>query len=658
METILSLPFWIQVLAFVSIVGGLFFAPGFFILSRLKLTGQKLLTLASAPAIGMVLWGAQGYVFGYAHIRWGTYIYVGLIGALLLLRRSEIIAFWNSAWRKKKIDVSIVLIIVIGVIAQCFQMFGSGLLYKDGIRFFRINAYDGVYHLNLIQSITRQFPPIEPGAVGLPVLNYHYWSDLVLAEIVRIFGIPSSVLFFQLFPIFVSVWTGIALVSLMRMFPSIRSNAIKFALILTYFAGDLGFVLSYYLHRTWSVNIPVIDNGVTQFLNMPHTVAKMLFLATVPLFILFLRKRSLPVGVLSMLLSAALFGFKIYFGIYMAVGILCSFIYTFLEGIVVKRKFVVGKEFILGILFLCLVAAIYLPVNVHAGGLTYVPLAWPRLMLAPDKLDYTDWNYRHAIYEMYKNVKGLIYLDVVAIIFCLLAIHGTRILGFFLSRKTVMTLGTRWIVFFYPATLLFTFLGFYTLQQSGGFNVFNFLAVSMTFLAISGGLLLDEIWGRWSILGKAIVIGVLLLSVQRSVIETTKMVEEYHTNIDTKTIPKDEISALTYLREHTPSGAIVQSDPDMYDYPIAYLSNRDTYYTAGDVLITHNQPTKEREMKVKSMIRSPSLNQFISEMESLKITYIIVHKSPTQLFGWAGSPGVKTVFENAGYAVYSIDRGK
>ncbi len=659
METLLSPGFWIYACEFLLVVFGVFFTAGFIVLSKLKLVSNTLLTLATAPAIGIILWGFQGYIFGYLHLRVGTYLYIAalLIGAYVL--RRELLHFMRTLWlSRKNVDRTVVCIILLGVFIQCFQMFGSGLIYKEGMTFFRINAYDGVYHLSLIQSIVRSFPPMEPGAAGIAVVNYHYWSDLVMAEIVRIFGIPANFLFFQFMPILVSAWTGVALVSLMKFFTGVKKSAVRFALIFTYFAGDLGFLLSYYLHKTFEVNIPILDNGATQFLNMPHAVAKMLFLAIVPLFFLYLRKRSLPIGIVAISMSAALFGFKIYFGIYIALGILCAFAYSFLRGLFVEKKLTVGREVILGILFLILIACIYLPVNAGAGGLTYVPLAWPRLMLAPDKLDYTDWNYRYAIYEMFHNTKWLVYLDGVAILFCLLAVHGTRIVGFFLSKKTYTQLGKEGVVFFYPATIVFTCLGLFTLQQSGGFNVYNFFAVTMTFLAISSGMLLSGLWEKRVFLFKMIVIGILLLTIERSVSETLKMVEEYKTNVDTRTVPKEELAALSYIPAHSGSGAVVQSDPDMYDYPISYLSNRATYLTASDVLVTHNQPSKERETEVKSMVRSSVPSQFISEMNRLGISYLIVRKISTQGFQLAGRPGIQTVYENSDYGVYTVDKGK
>lgn len=659
METLLSVSFWGYAGAFLLISLTVFFLAGFVVLSKLKLISNALLTLAVAPSIGMILWGMQGYLFGYLHIRGATYIYLGLLALAIYHVRKSIRVFGGMLWKERRsVDKVSVLIIILGVCIQSFQMFGSGLIYEEGMRFFRINAYDGVYHLSLIQSIVRSFPPMEPGAAGLAVVNYHYWSDLVISEIVRIFGIPAHFIFFQFFPILVSTLTGIALVALMKTFVRIPKSAIWFALILTYFAGDLGFLLSYYLHKTWTVNIPVIDNGATQFLNMPHAVAKMLFLATVPVFMSYVRKRSVPVGMMAMVMSAALFGFKVYFGIYMAVGILCVFAFKALRGLWQQRRFVFGKEILLGLVFLLMVAAVYLPVNAQAGGLSFVPLAWPRLMLAPDKLDYTDWNYRYAIYQMYNNTKWLVYLDAVAIVFCLLAIHGTRVVGFFVSKKTYTTLGTELFVFFFPATIVFTFLGLYTLQQSGGFNVFNFFAVSMTFLAISGGMLLGEIWEKKFFLCKLLVLIVLLMSVQRTYLETAKMVSDYQTGEDTRTVPKDELAALAYVEKHTDIDAVVQPDPDMYDYPISYLTNRATYLTAMDVLVTHNQPYKEREVWVKSMVRSGSPSHFASEMNRLGIDYLVVRKISTQGFGLAGQSGITTVYENDGYGVYTVEQGE
>jgi len=109
------------------------------------------------------------------------------------------------------------------------------------------------------------------------VQNYHYWSDLIMAEQSRVFHIPVSLLFFQFFPVFISILTGLGLLALLHEWKgSTRFSA--FALFFLYFGADMGYVVYYLIHHEWSFAYPVIDNGATQFLNMPHTIAKCVFL--------------------------------------------------------------------------------------------------------------------------------------------------------------------------------------------------------------------------------------------------------------------------------------------------------------------------------------------------------------------------------------------
>jgi len=79
------------------------------------------------------MWGIQGYVFGYLHIRWLTYVYLLVIWLLTFQQRKQLLQFWQQLRLElKKAYKPVVIFIVIGTTLQVLPMFGSGLLYSKG----------------------------------------------------------------------------------------------------------------------------------------------------------------------------------------------------------------------------------------------------------------------------------------------------------------------------------------------------------------------------------------------------------------------------------------------------------------------------------------------------------------------------------------------
>lgn len=196
----LSIEFIFFSLVFLFALYCSFYLPGLLITNKLKLPlGLHILI---SFVLGMVLWGFQGYIFGYLGLRFMTYGY--LLLTVILAFRLHLITLkpWKEALRFIRSNLFLSSFITLGVIGQMILVFGSGLLYKEGVRFYGVNGVDGVMHLAFIRSIVDYFPPVEPGAYGHPITNYHYWSDLILAELVRIWHLPISHTFFSIYSTF------------------------------------------------------------------------------------------------------------------------------------------------------------------------------------------------------------------------------------------------------------------------------------------------------------------------------------------------------------------------------------------------------------------------------------------------------------------------
>lgn len=666
MMTDLVLWYLWNALVFLFAMTSAFFIPGFILTRFSRLSFRPILRLVLIFALGISAFTFQGYLVGYMHARWLSFFWIVLSVAGALWLRKELRGYLSACVQTiSRFPKILILLCLIGILVQSSQMVGSGLELPSGMPFFRVHSQDGIFHLSLIASIVRAFPPNEPGAFDLPVVNYHYWSDLCIAEIARIFAIPVHMLFFQFFPPLLSMLTALAvllLLSELGKHMDRRSYRLWqfFSLFLLFFGGDLAYLVMLSLHGIWGFYTSAIDNGATQFLNMPHTFAKFLFFVSLWTFLRWRNTKIPHFAGYSLLLSSVLFGMKIYFGLLNA-GILGLIALFELIGFLRKGKmdqFLLTLKSYLGyavVAGIC-VAGVYLPANRGSGGLSWYPLEWVKLMIAEQNLDWKDLRYRIAIAE-YLHLTGKLYFyNTVALFATILSIHGTRVVGFFLPVWQVGRERKFWIASLIMS-FLFTLVGFSTLQDSGGFNVFNFFASSLAILALSGGLVLTEMYTSKHQLIRGLAIVFCVLSIPRIVYETGKILTSYQKYGDVVVIPKDELDALQFLSRQTSDSGLVQSHPDnaldMHTPYVAYFSDHFSFLSGVSVLETHNQPTYDRLNVLKKIFSTSDPNTFLQLLHQNGIGYLYLRSGES--IGITNVQSVLTsIYSNNSVHVYKV----
>ena len=105
--------FWIYSFIFLISAFLAFFLPGFFILSKHKKI-SSLTTSVMSLVLGIVLWGIQGYILGFLHLRFLSFVYV--IAFLLwgIKKRRYLFEFLQSA-KKEVISLDRVSLLLMGV---------------------------------------------------------------------------------------------------------------------------------------------------------------------------------------------------------------------------------------------------------------------------------------------------------------------------------------------------------------------------------------------------------------------------------------------------------------------------------------------------------------------------------------------------------------
>ena len=132
--------------------------------------------------------------------------------------------------------------IIVGSLLWSLVMFRSGLLYEYGIGFWGPHGHDGMWHLALIESLSRGSNEI-PILAGNNLTNYHIGFDLFLAVINKLTGISSSFLYFQLFPVVASLSIGYLVYKFVFLLTNNKRQALG-ALVFVYLGGSWGWVVT------------------------------------------------------------------------------------------------------------------------------------------------------------------------------------------------------------------------------------------------------------------------------------------------------------------------------------------------------------------------------------------------------------------------------
>lgn len=621
--------------------------PGIVILRYAKLK-QPITLLLSALPLGMALWGLQGYVLGYAGLRWLSYGYLGF-WIILFFRQWE--AYYTHVLQPtlavvKRQPLWLWLMIISSIGLQLYAHVASGLRDAVGIKIYFVNAVDGVMHLGYIESLKNTFPPMEPGAVGYPLVNYHYWSDLILAELSRVWGLPSMHLFFQWVPILLTGWTLLLICQVIRTLGGNRVT-IAIALFLTALGGDAAYLFTQVLHGHWGESVSSLDSGVTFIFNFPQMVARTVFLSAFLLLWDWWHTKKVIIGILAGVLIATLFGFKIYYGLYAVTGLgsllVGEALITFFTTLR-KHSLATGvwktliqqwcSVMVVGVIGL-LALSIYLPVNKGAGGLFYSPLEWPRLLLSADNIDFRDWALRMQVYEAYGNTRNLIIFNAIAVVMTFVAVYGTRMLGFLPWSFSFSTSQRKIWFFFVPANLIFLLLGLFTLQTSGGLNVFNFLIVPILSFNIFSAFTLSRLPVKILL---PILLGFMALSLPRSVFQLKHFYLRYAEHSPDLALNNDQLAAFEYIKTMTPNDSVVQAPPsnshDLLTPYVAYFGHRPSYLAGISMLESHNQPTKERQKQLQSAFGLSTFSDKRDALRALGIKYLYFSPKEYQVSGF------------------------
>ncbi|OGC97750.1 hypothetical protein A2634_05015 [Candidatus Amesbacteria bacterium RIFCSPHIGHO2_01_FULL_48_32] len=519
------------------------------------------------------------------------------------------------------------LLIAAGTIIWSATMIKSGLIYDFGMGFWGPNGHDGIWHVALINSLSRGSFEM-PIFAGAQIKNYHLGFDILLAVIHFLTRISVINLYFQIIPPVLAFLIG---------WLTYKLTKNLWVIFFVYFGGSLGWVLGKGESTFWS------QQAISTLINPPFALSLVLLL----LLLLLLKKERY---ILAALVVALLPQVKIYAGLLAFFGLIAA-------GIKNKKIFL---TLIIGLL-------IYLPSNYqlltnNSKLLVWNPGWFLQTLFAPDRL---NWPRLFSALTTYSQ-KTLSFKSLLAYLFAFAVFWvgnmGSRLFKEILIFKWVKNVREiTWLDSFYAAIIIAGgIIPMFFLQTGTAWNTIQFFYYSLFFSSILAGLALSEVL-KIKKLNNYLRFGICVFVIAGTLLTTwDTLTKVYLPSRPPAKISPGELQALNYLKK-LPSGVVLtypgSSDPyaspprPLYLYEstayVSAISGQPTYLSDEVNLNITNYPWQDRRLRELSFFNRPSV-QFLTQNQ-IKYIYLLNQQIPT-----SGFPANK-IFSNSEVVIYSVN---
>lgn len=613
--SVLSYAFY--TLLFIVAIFFAFFIPGDLLLKKIKLNGFQRIVMSILLGVGMWIW--QGFILGFLNFRIGTYFYlVGFSITWFILNKDGL-----NRLRKNKIKIKvnyvILVLLLLGVFVQVSAVFTTGIRLQSGLYFCCGNISDSLYHIALSGKLVEQVPPFEPGMSEVLVRNYHYLSNLITADLVRIFHFPLILLQYQLFTIFVSLFLGLSAISFAKS-NNLSNKYIYWLLFLLYFSGDFIYVFLILLGKGLSFSMGSLEDGSIFLVNPPRAVAIIMLFGVLSTLSLWVKKKATTALLTIGIIAATIIGLKVYVGIFAMVGLVSVSTYYLL-----KKDF---RFFIALGIALFGVLIFYLPVNSKAGGMYYTGFWLFENFISQPKFDLIRLELARNVYKEHNNYLRLAQYAVMYVAVYFFSIFGIKLLAFFQSRKSLSLIPLPVHIFLLSGILCSAVIGFFFQQESGGSNSFNFIVTIFIMSSIYAALAISYWLSKFpKPLAVLIACFIICLTIPRVVYQVYQNID-WVLNQRGFIISNSQLDALEYLSSR-PSDSLVMvhasfSDQDETTPFVSFFTRKPMYLSGKGILDSHAISTQKRNTVKEMIMKSDNPVKVAMTIKNSKIDYILM----------------------------------
>lgn len=472
------------------------------------------------------------------------------------------------------------------------------------------------------------------------VRNYHYWSNLIVAELIRVFGLPLIATQFQYVTIFLSVFLGFSLITFGQIIKLGRAFT-AWLLFFSYFGGDWIYLLLLSVGKGLNFNMSSLEDGSKFLANPPRAFSIVIFFVGISLLTIWIKKRDVRSGLVMALVLGSAIGFKVYTGIFGLIGLA-----------VVGGYFFLKKDF--HMLFPLIVTFfvslfIYLPVNKNAGGLYFTGFWIFENFIVQKELGLERLELARRIFADHNNWIRVWLQELLFFALFTISIFGSKLLGLLQSKKSLSLLPRELNIFLMSAILVSAIAGFFFQQKSGGANTFNFLVSVFIFGSIYTALACSYWIGKMSNKFKWVFILAVLLTTIPRVIHEWLMNSEKLLKHEGFVVDNAELAGLHFLKEKTDKDSLVFIDNKRFsmnnDSPyMSFLANRPVFFSGKGILDSHGIDTAKRTKIVNTIVTSTNESLVKTLLLENNIDYI--YMSSEDSLSVEKSAFVKTVFQN------------
>lgn len=459
--------------------------PGFLLLNKVVKDRPIYQKLSISLILGLVLFTLVFYLLALFKIKQLIFFYL-FINFIIFIK-------YHKQFLPSRIDKGFNLaafgVIILGTIFQQLPSFKNGLNFPYGLGFWGPNSHDGLWHVSLINQLTKAVPPQNPIFAGEVLKNYHYFFDLLVAATNYVSAVPVLDLLFRFYPVTFSLSLGIGSYYLIKLMlgkitdSRVDKLAILFGIYLVYFAGSFGWIVEYIKFKHLGGESAFWANQSISFnLNPPFAISLLVVIAIFQL--LFINRFSKIMLFILTILSATLIAFKAYAAVlilmtFLWVGVIkrsAFYLLTFLTGSILSAilffsNFSLGKQLIIFSPFWFIHSMVDSPDRV----------GWIRLSLARTAgLEQGNW---------FKFVVS----EIISFLIFLIGNLGTRAFALLALLKIKHIVRRAEYLFIFVFSTLAFIIPILFVQAGNPWNTIQFMYYFLYIAALLGGIVFAKI---------------------------------------------------------------------------------------------------------------------------------------------------------------------
>jgi hypothetical protein len=562
-----------------------FTAPGFGLLKLFRINlFDNVEKYSISTILGIVVFTLTSYLSVIFHVRFMLWI-VPILGIFLLIKNFKNIFLSNKFKLGKPDIIYFFLILFFGIVTQVAINAPSGFNFGGNLLFWSAQGRDGMWHIALMEEMKRNiFPFQNPEYAGYILKNYHFFVDLLMSDVSRMFRFSNLDIYFRFFPILFSLLLGLSSFVFVRYW-SKNKTAGLWAMIFTYFAGSFGYIVTLIRNETIGGETIFWMNQTSSVLgNPPQACAFIIFIGFLFLLLRYLRSREIQYLILAGLLGGVTIEFKVYGGLIILGALFVLGVYE----LIFKKKY---QIILLFVSVLIISSILYFPNSSGATGFVIFEPWWFIRTMVVSNLGLMDWELRRQTYlsiGRFTSYLRVLQLEGGAFLIYLFGNLGMRLLGF---TKVLGDLRKGDIkksinVFIYVAIFIAFTVPLIFLQRG---VVYNSIQFSQYFLLLFGFMAATSI--------TKIITGFknkflrILLSVSIIILMTPTtfgLLYQFYSNKPLAKVSSTELLALNFLKNNTNVNSIILTAPfNQYNLgrngvpPILIYNWSDTGYVAA-----------------------------------------------------------------------------